>query len=173
MSRIWAALPLLEGLDRPPAPDDVCWWRMHLPANSDGYHAIMRNDSLDRDRPARLTCIEWFDELDEQLILGVDVFEVRQTVRHISWYLDVLSVRTPTRSPRWVNLTEPGDTRWPAPDGFGLPHELFTSLPYPVAPVVGAAGGSCGGASTASTASTACSGTARTVSGAPGGGGGH
>ena len=40
-------------------------------------------------------------------------------------------------------------------DGFGLPHELFTSLPYPVAPVVGAAGGSCGGASTASTASTA------------------
>lgn len=76
---------------------------MHLPANSDGYHAIMRNDSLDRDRPARLTCIEWFDELDEQLILGVDVFEVRQTVRHISWYLDVLSVGPPDAiAPRWV-----------------------------------------------------------------------
>lgn len=171
MSRIWAALPLLDGLDRPTAPAGVCWWRMHLPANGDGHHAIVRNDTLSEKQPARLTCIEWFDELDEQLILGVDVFEVRQTVRHVSWYLDVLSVRPPTQSPRWSNVTEPGDTDWPAPDGFTLP-PVFPSLPYPVAPrpaVVHAVGGCCG----AGAGGGGGGGTGRTVSGDSGGGGGH
>ncbi|AOT25735.1 hypothetical protein SEA_ZOMBIE_54 [Mycobacterium phage Zombie] len=78
MSRIWGALPLLDPMDpnAPAVPLNACWWRHPLPRNEDGHELIFRTDATSDIHAARLGCWEWFDGLDEQLILGVDVFRV-------------------------------------------------------------------------------------------------
>ena len=132
MSRIWAALPLLEALDRPQAPAGTCWWRTLLTPNEDGHKMIVHTDTTTARLPARLGCWEWFDGQDAQLILGVDVFDVRYTGDDRREYLDVLAPVIPTRSGRWQNLTEPADARWPDPGGFTIPTYAFTAYPHTV-----------------------------------------
>lgn len=134
MSRIWAALPLLGPLDpnAPNIPERACWWRHPLHKNEDGHTLIVRTDSTSDHRDARLGCWEWFDGLDEQLILGVDVFRVNYAYDHGRDYVDVLAPDVPTRSPAWRNLTEPGD--WSCDTGFTIPPSVFATLPYTVAP---------------------------------------
>ncbi|AYD84018.1 hypothetical protein KDW72_gp55 [Mycobacterium phage Grizzly] len=137
MSRIWAALPLLEDpLDpnAPVIPPDACWWRHPLARNEDGHELIVRTDSTSDMRAARLGCWEWFDGLDAQLIFGVDVFRVHHTFDGARSHLDVLALDVPTRSLAWRNLTEPGDWHVPRVDEYVIPSDAFVRLPYAVAP---------------------------------------
>ncbi|GFG65802.1 hypothetical protein MKUB_32920 [Mycobacterium kubicae] len=112
MSRIWAALPELNPLDpdTPNPPAGACWWRHPLIRNAEGNELIIRTDSTSDRQAPRLGCWEFFDGSDEQLIAGVDVFRILvcQNTYGTS-HIDVLALDVPTRSPRWLNLTEPGD----------------------------------------------------------------
>lgn len=135
MSRIWAALPELDPLDpnAPIIPPTACWWRHPLRKGPDGHELIVHTDSTTDIRAARLGCWEWFDGLDEQLILGVDVFRVTHAYENGSSYIDVLAVDVPTRSPAWRNLTEPDDWHYVGPD-YKIPASAFTGQPYTIAP---------------------------------------
>ncbi|ANU79762.1 hypothetical protein BI023_gp56 [Mycobacterium phage Sneeze] len=134
MSRIWGALPELDPLDpnAPAIPSAACWWRHPLVKNEDGHELIVRTDSTTDIHAARLGCWEWFDGLDEQLILGVDAFRVEHTFDGARSHIDVLALDVPTRSPAWRNLTEPGE--WSYAGDFVIPSEAFVRLPYAVAP---------------------------------------
>lgn len=113
MSRIWAALPLLDDpLDPngPRIPAPACWWSHPLLKNEDGNHLILRTDTTTDYQAARLGCWEWFDGDQAQLIYGVDVFRVNFCYNGARLpHIDVLALDVPTRSLGWSNLTEPGD----------------------------------------------------------------
>ncbi|QBI96743.1 hypothetical protein SEA_DARIONHA_56 [Mycobacterium phage Darionha] len=132
----WGALPLLDPMDpnAPAVPLNACWWRHPLPRNEDGHELIFRTDATSDIHAARLGCWEWFDGLDEQLILGVDVFRVAHSYESGRSYIDVLAVDVPTRSPAWRNLTEPSEWHHVGPD-FTIPSEAFAGRPYTVAPM--------------------------------------
>lgn len=131
MSRIWAALPLLEPLDQnaPNIPPNACWWRHPLLKGPDDHELIVRTDTTTPSKPARLGCWEWFDGLETQLILGVDVFRV-ELHYDVAW-IYVLAVDVPTQSPAWQNVTEPGNWNLPV-NGFTIPTYTFTAYPHTV-----------------------------------------
>lgn len=137
MSRIWSALPERDPLDpmAPPIPPAACWWRHPLRAKLDDDHQmIIRTDSTTDYREARLMCFEFWDGLDDQLIVGVDVFRVRYVSDGARSHIDVLALDVPTRSAGWRNITDPCDWHYPGNhDGVAIPPTVFVGVPFPFA----------------------------------------
>lgn len=137
MSRIWAALPLIEDpLDDnyPQPPARACWWSHPLNPGPDGERLILRTDQTNDEQAPRIGCWEWFDGCDTQLIYGVDVFRVICGWKNGISQIDVLALDVPTRSPAWQNVTPPGDWVCRHDGTYSIPRDSFVTVPFLSAP---------------------------------------
>lgn len=117
MSKIVSPVPSRQ-LPMDPDPT-ACWWRFRTVPNADGYHYVVRTDATDK-TDATWVSWEFFDGYDVVIDTGYDrPTRVRLTSHEspsYAMFFDVLHVGAPTPSPRWQQLTRPGEFTHPNGD---------------------------------------------------------
>jgi hypothetical protein len=114
VSKIISPYPAYEGEVKLAA--NASWWRFRLIPNGDGNIMILQTDARGKDMTTATWCSwEFFDGENAVIDTGFDrPTKVRMTQRGVGGYIDVLHKGPPSPSPRWKQLTSPGN--WIHPD---------------------------------------------------------
>jgi hypothetical protein len=125
VSKVVSPYPvLLNDPDRDHKPDPMaCWWRLRLVPNEHGHLMYVETDAKDGDMTTATWCSwEFYDGESTILDAGMDSIKVdgvRIVWRHHDIeFIDILCAGQPTPSPRWRQLTLPGDFEHPEDRSF-------------------------------------------------------